>query len=219
MRYDVHTVGVTLLAAGLAMVVSGCRATPPSMPPTPGYVSLERRDLRRPDFTVGGLGAYPLDEIAGRIAVEPYLTPRLSLPIEGRSGWPGNLQLRVGPRFRTNDWFAVGFGAGMTLYRLDDREVAAGYGHFDGEMIMGWRWHRFGLSVGLRPMIGGGGEFDGEARSGLLTVLGDLSVAVFLSRTSALTFHAGGYGFAWLTEPTRWWGSAFWGIGFAYNPR
>ncbi len=185
----------------------------------PGYVSLERRNLRHPDFSLSMLGSYPREQLSGRMQVEPYVSNRLSVPIEGSGGWPGNLQLRVGPRWRAEDWLAIGLGAGMTLYMLDDRDIAAGYGHLDAELAFGWRWHRFGLSIGLRPGIGGGGRFNGEERSGLLTMLGDLSLAIFATRRSAIVIHVGGYAFAWLTSPSHWYGSAFWGIGYTYNPR
>ncbi len=208
-----------LLAAGLATVTAGCRATVPSMPPTPGYVSVDRRNLRHPDFSVSALGAYPMEELAGRVAVEPYVNSRLSIPIEGRGGWPGNLQLRVGPRYRVADWLAVGAGGGFTLFQLDDRAAASGFGHVDLELVLGWRWHRFGLSVGLRPMIGGGGYFEGDGYPGLFTMVGDLSLAIFASRTSAFVIHVGGYAFLWFDDPGRMYGSAFWGIGYAYNPR
>jgi len=213
--------GALLLAMGVGVVASGCRATPPSMPPTPGYVSVDRRNLRHPDFSVSALGAYPMEELAGRVAVEPYVSGRLSIPIEGRGGWPGNLQLRVGPRYRAADWVALGIGGGFTLFMLDDRDVAAGYGHVDLELVFGWRWHRFGLSVGLRPMIGGGGRIRGDdhGERGLFTMLGDVSLAIFASRRSAVVIHVGGYAFGWLDGPLRIYGSAFWGIGYVYNPR
>jgi hypothetical protein len=189
------------------------------MPPTPGYVSLERRNLQHPDFSVSALGAYPMDELAGRVAVEPYVTSRLSIPIEGRGGWPGNVQLRVGPRYRTADWFALGIGGGFTLYMLDSREQAAGFAHLDAELVFGWRWHRIGLSFGLRPMIGGGGQVHGHTYPGLFTLAGDLSLALFASRRSAFVLHVGGYAFLWMDDPRSLYGSAFWGIGYTYNPR
>jgi len=211
-------VGV-ILATSVVVLLGGCRALPPSMPPTPGYVSLDRRNLRHPDFSVSALGAYPLEELAGRVAVEPYVTSRLSVPIEGRGGWPGNLQLRVGPRYRAADWLALGIGGGFTLFQLDNRDEASGFGHVDLELVLGWRWYRVGLSIGLRPMIGGGGRVHGDGYPGFLSALGDLSVAIFASRASAVVIHVGGYGFSWLDEPGHWYGSAFWGIGYVYNPR
>ena len=204
---------------GIVLIVAGCRATPPSMPPTPGFVSVDRRNLRHPDFSVSGLGAYPMRELAGRLAVEPYVNERLSIPIEGRGGWPGNVQLRVGPRYRAADWLAVGVGGGFTLFMLDDPDAATGHAHLDLELVLGWRWHRFGLSIGLRPMIGGGGNFRSDDHRGLFTALGDLSLAIFVSRTSAVVIHVGGYAFMWLDGPSRVYGSAFWGIGYTYNPR
>lgn len=85
--------------------------------------------------------------------MEPYATPRLSVPIGAIGTYPGAGAARVGLRYRLGRFLSLGGGAGTSFFVIRETEDH-GYGVaglVDLELALGHRWRWFGLSFAFRP--------------------------------------------------------------------
>ncbi len=130
--------------------------------------------------TVAGGGAFHLD---------PFVSPRLSIPIElglgGRGGGAAGIS-RFGLRYRPLDRFSLGFGGGpgfLANTDFDDRLVFNPYGAVDLEFAFSDRWGNVGLSAVARPSFAIYGNY--AEMFGTLAA----SPAFYVTDNMALTIH------------------------------
>jgi hypothetical protein len=128
----------------LVLAVSACAPPPPPL----GFVSVDPGERGQVDLSAaaGGGGHAAGAGGAGAIHVEPYASPRTSIPIDGWGGWAatGFGGGRVGARHRLDRPLTLGGG------------VSAGYPTSVGpdfELVTGWSRPRVGGSFGLRPGV------------------------------------------------------------------
>jgi hypothetical protein len=122
----------------------------------PGYISFAPRVRGAVDLQVHGGSGFP--HLGwGAFHVEPYATPRLSIPIGLLGSYPGAGAARVGLRYRLTPVLTLGGGLGGAFSMqgwdpdTDELDQPFGAGLVDLELGLGRRWGRFGLSFALRP--------------------------------------------------------------------
>lgn len=203
---------IALFAAVIA-IATGLGCAPPPLPP--GFVSTAPGFPRQFDLAAaGGVGAQEADPDSlaggGGLQVEPYVTPRVSIPIElgggashvrilGSGNWMGYAAMRTGVRWRLRPHLALGAGVGgaSIIDTEDHGGLMAGplAGTFDAEVASSARWGSLALSGVFRPSIVVSGRSDWQ-------LYGTFAVAPawFLTPNLALTGHVVGgpitYGFA-----------------------
>src|SRR5690606_15289751 len=119
---------------------------------------------------------------AATTQIEPFVTPRVSLPIGavlGRSGLGGHAPFRFGVRHRATRGFAWGAGMGPSL--IFDRQAAVVGGVADLEAVLGVQTRWAGFSFGFRP------TFSFDASWFWLYFLAEPTLAITVAPRTSLT--------------------------------
>jgi hypothetical protein len=134
------------------MFVGGCMPPPTNI----GFVdpSASRRGGLDVQGQVGGGGQFPVQTPGGggAVHVEPFVSPRLSVPIGldyVRTRDYNFAPLRVGVRHRVRERLALGGGLGAAT--IFDRSGVDAAGTADLELIVSATQSRISVSAGLRP--------------------------------------------------------------------
>jgi hypothetical protein len=206
---DMNRTGALIVGV---LVLAGCMP----MPVNPGYVSTSYRKAGKVDlaFHAGGyVMPFAGDALAtggGAFHVEPYLMPKLSLPIGlagGGGAGAGGASLRAGARYRALPMLAVGGGLGGGGY--GDEGSARGSLFLDFELAVGGRWSVIGISLALRP------TFDVIRPSWLLPT--ELAIALYPQPGWAITLHFYGGPYVMLPPDVDAFGWIGGGIGLFFN--
>lgn len=135
-------------------IAGGCLAPPMNV----GYVAMDpsRRGGVDVQGQVGGGGELPsgLAGGGGAMHVEPFVTPKVSIPIGTAvvgSTAGGFAPLRVGVRHRATRFFAYGAGIGPGI--VFDRGSVTASAAADIELVFGLQRPWGGFSIGIRPAV------------------------------------------------------------------
>jgi hypothetical protein len=150
-------------------------------------------------------------EVSGggaQIKVEPYILPRLSMPIDAVGGgtrYGGGGAARIGLRYRALPILSVGGGLGGGFYGISDYG-STGALHADLELALGRRWRVIGLSFALRPTF--------DVIFGWFLLPAHLSLAIYPLGRFAITLHVFGGPFTEMRPDPHALGWIGGGLGF-----
>jgi len=182
---------------GLTMALLAAACTPP-YPTHPGYVSTAHRSRGNVDVGVMGGAFYSNIPVGGaELKLDPYVTPRLSIPIEAAgagSSFGGGGAARLGVRFRALPVLGIGAGVGGGFYV--GQYMGFGALHLDVELALGLRRGWFGMSFALRPTF--------EAIRGWFLMPTDVSFAFYPLKRFAITVHVFGGPWVHIPGPDAW---------------